>query len=343
MSKKIERLRAVYLNKDSQEQITNLESLGDFSKDDFFLLEEFKKIYYIGVDQLDYFVNQLDRVGDYLNVDLATVIYYMDQLRCGPLAGYLPAAQQKTPITLRTKWWTNAPEVIGVIKYLYKSTVQTPIPELKTTEVIDMIPLLLNKCPQHIVDQYTKISKLTNSVYADNIGDNLKLDDKLREVPEGIQPSNKTPHGSYLVADTTLYPVLESVQEAIEQKIQLGLKFPVKETIQDRYTNRPELRTELTYTLYLYRRDFNYFKETDTSSKYVINRLSEYKDGNAEKKVIIPTDLVGNTFDSDNVRRFGTLSVINEDKNTTLNLHTVRGQLGDISEPKRDPLIQKET
>ena len=343
MSKKIERLRAVYLNRDSLEQITNLESLGDFSQSDVLFLEEFKKIYHLGVDQLDFFVNLLDKAGDSYFIDPASIIYYIEQLRAGPLASYIPAALEKTPITLGTKWWTNAPEIIGTIKYLYKSTAQTPISELKTTEVVDTTPLLLNKSPQHIVDQYKKMSMLTNSVYSSGINDSLKFDNELRGIPSTTQASNKTPHGSYLVADTSMYPVLEMAQEEIETKIQKALKYLEKEQKQDRYTLLLEERKELTYSLYTYRRSYNYFKDSNTSHKYIINRLSEYEDGGETKQAIIVTDLIGNTYESDKFRRLGSLNIVNEDRNTTLNLHTVRGQLGGLSEPKRDPLVKKDS
>lgn len=344
MSKKVERLRAVYLNRDSLEQITNLRSLGNFSSVDLLLMENFKKIYHLGVDQLDYFINLLDKIGDQIDTsDPYTIIYYMDQLRSGPLAQYVPAALKKTPIALGTKYWTTAPDVIGVMKYLNRSAVQTPVDELKTAEITEMNLLLVNKCPQYIVDQYRKVSQLTNSTYFKGIDDSLSLDNKLRGKPEGERVTDKDPHGSYIAPDTNYYEKLKSVAGASEVKIQEGLRFRQRQPMRDRYTGQFEVRLERTYNLYKYRSTQNYFKDEDSSQQYVINRLSEYKDGDTTKRVIIQTDLVGNTFESENVRRFGTLNVVNEDKNTILNLHTVRGQLGDISEPKHDPLIQKET
>lgn len=354
MSKKVERLRAVYLNSDSLQQITNLQSLGGFSNIDLLLMENFRKIYHLGADQLDYFVNLLDKFGDAIDEDDPyTIIYYMDQLLSGPLAQYIPAALKKTPITLGTKYWSSAPDIIGVMKYLNKSAVQTPIDKLdksaaqttgQTIEITEMNLLLVNKCPQYIVDQYKKMTLLTNSVYFSGINDSLIFDNKLRGIiPEDKVATDKEPHGTYLAADTNYYEKLESVEPQLEPLIQASMKFLVDELKKDRYTQEYEIRVERTYNLYKYRSTQNYFKEEDTSRQYVINRLSEYKDGDTTKQVIIKTDLVGNTFESENVRRFGTLDVVNEDKNTILNLHTVRGQLGDISEPKHDPLIQKET
>lgn len=316
LSKKVERLRAVLLTKkQSEELIGNLDTLGNFSEEDKTLMENFKKIYHAGVKQLKVFINSLEDIGT--KVDEYTIMYYLTQLRNSPFKGFLSA------LTLDKKYWKNTPDTLGVQGNLNRSTVETPISELADTTVYDINVLTLKKVPKFILDSHNELTKASNTVYQNCVQGSIVLDNQLREV--SAQANNSTPHGSYLVADTTSWTNTQSLSAEIFPKI--------KEFLGDE-----------TYRLYEFNREINLFDKesnTDVSTQYVVHRISEYFQGGDTKQAVISADLIGNAFESDKVREFK-LEIKNDAKNTILNLHTVEGQLGDLSKPKQEPITKND-
>lgn len=320
LSKKVERLRAVLLTKkQSEELIGNLKTLGDFSDEDKTLMENFKKIYHAGVKQLKVFVNLLEELGK--KVDEYTILYYITQLRNGPFKGFLGE------LVKDKEYWKNIPDTIGIQGNLNRSTVETSISELSDTAIYDISSLTLSKVPSFVLSAHDELTRSSNIIYQSSVLGSIALDEELRETPADIFYArlNSYPHGSYLVADTTSWNNTRDISVQILPK--------VKEYLGDE-----------TYRLYEFNRDINLFdreRNTDVSTQYVVHRISEYLQGGETKQAVISADLMGNTFESDKVREFK-LVIRNDSKNTELNLHTIEGQLGDLSKPKQEPITKSD-
>ena len=83
MRNRVEILRAIEFTKKDLEDITNLDELVQFSDKDKEFMEEFKKVYELGLNQLELFINKLDKEGSEL--DEYSIQYYVSQLLTGPL------------------------------------------------------------------------------------------------------------------------------------------------------------------------------------------------------------------------------------------------------------------
>ena len=330
LSKKVERLRAVLLTKkQSEELIKNIKDLGDFNDEDKTLMENFKKIYQKGVGQLKVFIDLLEELGK--KVDDYTITYYTTQLKNGPLRSFL------SNLVKNKNYWANTPDILGTQGNLNRSTTQTPIALLADTAVNDASVVTINKLPGFVYSAYEDLTKDTNTIYKNNAYGSLLLDTALRSSQtnnmlelfdsslRGVNsaPTNDQAHGSYMVADTTSWNNTQAASERVFGQISDKLG-------------------EETLRLYAFNKQLNLFDgniNTDVSTKDVVHYLSEYMSLGETKSVILSTDLIGNSFEYDEPRKFE-FEIKGESKNTKLKLHTVQGQLGDTSKPKEEPITK---
>jgi hypothetical protein len=314
LTKKVERLRAVLLTKkQSEELIKNIDTLGDYNDEDKTLMENFKKIYHVGVKQLKVFIDLLNEMGK--KIDEYSITYYTTQLKNGPLKSFLSSLVSDKPY-----WGSNA-DIIGTQGNLNRSATQTPIHELGETAVFDQSVVTLNKLPGFAFEAYTELTDSVNKIYKANILGSLDLDSTLRG--RSFRYANDEPHGEYIVADTTSWNNTRAASDGIYNEIKTALG-------------------DENYRMYTYNKlvtPFNSDINTSVSTQYVVHHLSEYKSLGETKSVILSTDLVGNVFEYTEPRKFE-LEIKGESNNTKLKLHTVQGQLGSVSKLKEEPITE---
>lgn len=313
---KVERLRALLLTKKQfDELIVNRNVIGGITEADKSLMENFKRIYHMGVKQLRTFINLLNQQGP--SVDEFTILYYISQLKKSPFKKFLK------PLVSGSPYWRETPDILGSLGNKNRSTVATPIADLgkSSAGVNDMSFVTLDKAPEFMVKAYNELTLATNVQYKNNVESAIKLDEKLRDASPG---KSNTAHGSYLVADEGTWNAISQSSGGCSERL------------------RGYLGTE-ALRLYKFNRDRNLFdssSNSDKSSQYTIERLNEYIRDNQTKQVTFKTDLLGNTFESDETRKFE-LEVENDTKKIKLNPHTVRGQMGDLDKPKQQPICSK--
>ena len=94
----------------------------EFSDTDKELMESFKKIYQLGITQLQDFVNQLDKDSD--KIDEYSILYYITQLSNGPLANQF---RQFTANKGRQSIYGPANDHLGSITHSIKSNSTVPV------------------------------------------------------------------------------------------------------------------------------------------------------------------------------------------------------------------------
>ena len=90
-TKKVEILRALELTVDQfEKEFGGIKKLpfateGSVEKIDLQLMEDFKKVYSLGTDQLESFISALDEAGE--DLDEHSILYYISLLENGPYEG----------------------------------------------------------------------------------------------------------------------------------------------------------------------------------------------------------------------------------------------------------------
>jgi hypothetical protein len=322
LNKKVERLRAVLLTKEQvNAYVPNLSALGSFSDTDKELMESFKKILHLGGEQLKKFVSDLEDKGK--DLDVYSILYYTTQLKNGPLGGELPKI---IPVEKYPKYWSDSPDVLGtVVGPIVPSLIEAPIGDLSNVTTFNQSPFTTTKMLSSSIANSVNLDRVANSVLGLGINGCLSFEEAYegKSYSQRVQDEKagvfiKSPHGSYLAADTTSFRDLQTIRTAIS-----GI---IKEEIGDE-----------NFRIYQFKRDYNPYDPSDNVSKsanYVVERKINENDD-----TIVKTDLVGNVFESDEVRKYK-ITVSTATKDIDLPLHTVRGQLGDLEPVRVDPLNQ---
>lgn len=323
MDKKVERLRAVETTSQQVSSlIVNLSELGDFKSVDFECMESFKSIMHLGTDQLKAFIDLLEEKGK--DLDTYSIYYYTTQLINGPLKFSVSQYSVNEDGTTKT-YWKLSPDSLGLIGNTNKSQVNIPIANF-LEEVINIDTLTVNKMPSFMISNIKESTILTNSIFALGYTSTLEFDTNgsQRIQLENDGNYNKTPHGSYVVSDTETLAQFTELNTPIQDK--------VKEFLGDE-----------DYRMYGSKRSYNLFITSNKTDNVKVERKLEYTQtdpntGKQEtKSVVIITDLTGNTFESDKVREGG-ITITYPDKDISLKLHTVEGQLGSTNTIKREPI-----
>jgi hypothetical protein len=326
INNKVEVLRALERTKAQvDELISNLDAIGTFTDKDKEFLEEFKKIYHIGLSQLYRFIDKLDEQGK--DLDPTTIIYYKRILLNGPLTNFVTAYVTKNNTT--KKYWKFYSDVMGVMGNLNKSSTSVPVWVLVPGDI--PIPVdTYNKLPGFMQDSLTEQTANVNSVFGFNfasvvVNDNtLPFIDKeptIRMYNEYGPGHDKQPHANYVVKDIEFYKGIEAVSADIFKSVE------------------STLGTDDDFRLYKYEKTTNPFSEDNvsTSGNTVVARKLTYPVGNTDREVDIATDLFGNQFESEEKMKFA-LKIIAEEKDKEFALYTVEGQLGSGDKPKSEPI-----
>jgi len=310
LDKKVEILRALLLTKEQFDKFfKNASELGNFSDIDKEAMEEFKKLYHLGKSQLEKVLAEIEKLEDEYSV-----MYYVTQLKNGPF-------KIDVEKVLNELHWTNAPDVMGIVVGSATSSItETPIEELKNVSTYNTPVPTLNKLPGFTFANANILDTAANGILSLGINGCLELEEKYEGTSRGKQG---TPHGSYLVADTTTASWRKSIFSQI-----LNV---VKGVLGDK-----------GYKMFAFRRDYKPYYESDNISKaknHKVKRIIEVPLDQDDTPIEVETDLSGTVFESDKVREY-TVVIEKDDKSFPKKLHTVEGQLGDLKKPKIKKLIK---
>lgn len=323
MNKQVERLRAIETTSQQVSSlIVNLSALGDFKDYDLECMESFKSIMHLGTDQLKSFIQLLDEKGK--DLDEYSIYYYTRQLDLGPLKFFVSKFNKNEDGSLKT-YWKLTPDSLGLLSNVNKSQVNIPI--INFLEVnLNIDTLTASKMPSFMLKNIQEANIITNSMFALGYISTLEFDtngkDRLEKEQKGNY--NKTAHGSYIVSDTERPVQYSEISTKIQDKVK-------------------EFVGEEDYRMYTAKRGYNLFLTANVTINNKVERKLEYLQTNPEtgeqevKSVVIVTDLTGNTFESDKARAGG-ITITYPEKDVTLKLHTVQGQLGSTTEIKRKPI-----
>lgn len=300
MRNRVELLRAIEFTKEDLENILNLEDIDDFSDEDKDFMEEFKKVYELGLNQLEKFINKLDEEGK--DLDVYSIKYYVRQLFNGPLGQY---ARQ---LSEDKNYFVPTPDIMGIQGNRLRSWLNTTL--LQGYDNSLGLPVdHHNKLPVFIHETLESSISTVEDMFRGgmlefSVHDNtLPIIDKEPQIRYASEPTGElqlSPHANYAVKDSYFYQVLEVLNISLFEEVEKYLG-------------------DENYRLYLDNKEYNPFENDSTSSNWEMKR----KEGEEELDV----DLLGKQIDSFEKRQ-STLKVENIEKDKEYILNSNEGQLG---------------
>jgi hypothetical protein len=303
MRNRVEILRAVEFTKDDLDNIKNLNEIYSFSAKEKEFMEEFKKIYELGLNQLEKFINKLDSEGS--SLDAYTIQYYIRQLLSGPLASY---AKQ---LGDGKKYFSNIPDIVGVSGNIQSSSSNTSIISNSPTP-IGQTSSIFNKIPSFLKTLSAEVCKSTENAFRDGMKSTIYTDNTLpivNKVPQvRVNTENNgkwqsSAHGTYCVRDRSLFFILQKVNSKVAESVKTKFSSEDFRIYEDKKTYNP----------------FDISKNTSIAKNFKIIRNI-----NGE---FVDTDLFGDVIDTFQ-KRNNDMEVETETKNVKYKLNTNKGQLG---------------
>jgi len=303
MRNKVEILRAIEFTKEDLENIKNLNEFPEFTSKDREFMEEFKKVYELGLNQLEKFINKLDSEGSEL--DIFTIRYYVNQLLGGPLGQYT------IKLSKDKKYFKNIPDIMGRcgnIEVTNSNVTIVPNSSPPTGQTVDVY----NKIPKFLQDISFEGSTITENVFRNGMIPTSCIDNTLPLIDKKPQDRIDTEdsgswqsqaYGTYCVRDRFFYNVLTQISSDIFSKVKTYLE-------------------DENYRIFYDKKTYNAFDSSKNTSKASNAKL--VVDINGEQ---IETDLMGDIYDSFE-RRKSSLKIETESKNVEYELSTNTGQLG---------------
>tara|TARA_R110000824_G_scaffold10443_4_gene46121 strand:- start:804 stop:1985 length:1182 start_codon:yes stop_codon:yes gene_type:complete len=286
-----------------------------FSKEDKEFLEAFKKIYQLGLFQLDIFIKKLMTGSQML--DEYSILYYIQQLYNGPYAKYVKRFAQFQGI------FQLCPDCLGIISTVSRSNSSTPVfngvAAAVSVGVLDKSPTFIQRELNIMVQTTTEVfnHNFQSSIFGDNT---LPYIDKLpgvRVIQEGITGYSYGAVGNYMLKDVKAFNVIRSITQSIINIVRAFLGSDA-------------------FRLLQFKKNINYFnaeQNVSSTSNDSISRLLVFMDQVVsetdnielkEKCIEIQTGLTGNVVvNNDTLGSGGLLD--------GSNLYTVEGRLGDRS------------
>jgi hypothetical protein len=318
INNKVEKLIGVFRTQDQLKELIDEDSisaLGEYSDKDKELLEEFNKIYHLGLNQLEKFIDKLEEIGE--DIDETSIIYYKQRLLNGPLRSFVIEK------TKDKKFWKLYTDTNGVFGNATQSSNTEPVwLNSKTNIPVDTWNKLPGFVQSAVQDQVIAAQDVFfNSFNSVIVNDNtLPFIDKnpservSKEIDGG---RNKDSHANNMVMDVEYRKDLESISTDIFNK--------VKEFLEEDFKLYEYIKTVLP---------FDSDSNISTTANYVIGRKIMVGTDNLKK---VDTELTGRQFDSFERMKYE-LELEQEDKNTKFKLRTIKGQLGSGEEVKSDPI-----
>jgi hypothetical protein len=305
MKNSVEILRAICF---TEEEMNNISNLGDsFTKLEIDFMVEFKKIYELGLGQLEKFIKKLDEEGK--DLDTYSIIYYVDILSNGPLGAYVKELSKDK------KYFKLTPDSIGFLGNKSYTTSNNTLYS-DTPYQLGCPVDIYNKLPVFMQKNLDKAISETESVFRDNILSSTVIDNTLPIIDKNPQlryseePKGKwvnRANGSYMVKDSQYYWTIDKISESIFDKIKTQLG-------------------DENFRIYKDKKQYNAFDSEKNTSEGIINKIAkQIKQG--DKTLEVETDLFGDEFDSVE-RRASVLKISSDEKDIEYKLHTNKGQLG---------------
>lgn len=307
MRTKVELLRAIEFDKEDLSNIKNLDEVDSFSDKDKEFMEEFKKIYELGVNQLESFIKKLDEEGSEL--DEYSIQYYVSQLYNGPLGQYAKKLGEGK------KFFKKSPDIIGNSGNNESTSSNVSLIENSPTPIGVKVDSY-NKLPKFMQNTIKDSAKTVENIFRSGMRSALFMDNtlvladknpQLRYNTEASGEWQKKSHGSYCVKDPAFAKILEKVNKPVYAKVKELLGEEDYKILDDKKTYNP----------------FDNSRNDSVITNFKIKRI--LKEGDVEEEV--ETDLLGDTFDSFE-RRKNVLKVEKEDKTVEYKLNATQGQVG---------------
>ncbi len=332
ITKKVELLRALLRTKDQFDELIDTGANDEFTDKDKEFMEEFKKIYYSGLEQLEKFINKIDEEGKEISIE--SIEYYKSLLLNGPLAGNTLALAK--PPEGAKKFFKDTTDSLGTNGNTVADNSSIPI---WSTDIVAFNNTVNsnNKSAKFINDLITNATKqtaITTKVASEYLydTDNTKpfIDKRQSERVnlEGEDGFNTEPHGCYCVKDVEFRKVAEDITEDIFDKVE-------------------EYLGESDFAVFTFKKLSNYFGDDNKAKSFnaKIKRKLQFMERSYNEEGVeeieikdtnIETDLIGNQFDSPDRRGF--TFKITGDKDKIFNPNTIEGQLGSGEEVKEEPI-----
>jgi hypothetical protein len=332
ITKKVELLRALLRTKDQFDELIDTGANEEFTDKDKEFMEEFKKIYYSGLEQLEKFINKIDEEGKEISIE--SIEYYKNLLFNGPLAGnYVSLTRPPEGVK---KFFKDTTDDLGTNGNTAADNNSIP---LWSTNIVAFNNTVAsnNKSTDFINDLIATASKQTAittkecSEYLYNTDNTKPYIDKRQDERvsmEGEDGFNTESHGCYCVKDVEFRKVAEEITEDIFDKVE-------------------EYLGESDFAVFTFKKLSSYFGEDNKAKSFnaKVKRKLQFMQRSYDEKGIekieikdtnIETDLFGNQFDSADRRKF-TFKISGE-KDKIFNPNTIEGQLGSGDEVKEDPI-----
>lgn len=302
MRNRVEILRAIEYTKEDLKNISNLDEIDSFDDKDKEFMEEFKKIYEFGLNQLELFIDKLDNEGK--DLDVYSIKYYVNLLLNGPLGTYARKLAEGK------KYFGKVPDSLGLMGNKGRSLQNTTVVEGYEyslgcpVDVFNKLPLFIQDVSTLSIEQTEKFfrSNIHSSVVNDNTRPIVDKDNSRRYELEHTGELAFLPAANYLLKDSYFYQVLDNISEDIFALIK-------------------EYLGEENFRLFKDNKEYNAFgdKNDNTSKNWVVKTKI--------KKEEFDLDLYGVVFDSEEARNVN-LKIETAESNKEYNLGTLKGQLG---------------
>lgn len=302
MRNKIEILRSICFTKEDLANYKNIDN--EFSELEIEFMVEFKKIYELGLNQLEKFINKLDEEGK--DLQPWDIVYYVKQLLNGPLSNYAKE------LAKNKKYFEAIPDILGNVG-------NNEITRHNTTLYLDDeyplgVPVdIYNKSPLFIQNMIVDANKAVETMFRSSLNASVVNDNTMPIIDKNNQSRysfeqtgewQQVSHGTINVKDSYYRAKMKDIRSQIFDK--------VKEVIGEEH-----------FRIFRDKKDYAPFdseKNNATSSNYVFEKELKEK-SNVE---IFEEDIYGDVFD----KRDSILTIQKPDKNEEYKLHTVDGQLG---------------
>lgn len=329
MENKIETLRSLLFTKEDYDTITNIKDiLPDVTDKDIEFMWEFKKIYELGLGQLKDFIDKLECEG-WKELDIYSILYYMEVLRNGPLGSYLPDLTKDK----KNYWPKHTNDAIGLLGNKNKSPQNVTIyqgmeyqlgSEVNTNNKLPGFMQTTTRTAIQITEDMFRSSLMSSSM----IDNTLPIVDKKPQVRYGEEPTGSVvlrPNAYYMVKDRYFYLEVEAASAPIFKKVE------------DEFLDNPKQWTDTfrgkqftvkadNFRMYKTKKQYSAFDSGENPSEATnVKQEKEFTLG--DNKEIITLDLMGDEFDSEE-RRASVLKVSNPVKDEEFILNTNEGQLG---------------
>ena len=303
MRNRVEILRAIEFTKDDLDNIKNLNSIYAFSAKEKEFMEEFKKIYELGLNQLEKFINKLHSEGSAL--DTYTIQYYVRQLLSGPLSSYAKKLGEGK------RYFTIVSDMVGVCGNIQPASINSALvsnsqtPTGQTTDIYNKIPKFLQSLSVEVSKNTESVFRqgMKSTIFTDNTLPLIDKKPQLRVNTENDGLWQSSSHGSYCVRDRAFFKVLEKINSSVASSVKSKFEPENFRIYQDKKTYNPFDKTTNT--------------STSKNFKLTVNVNNQ----------LIETDLMGDVLDTFEKRR-NEIDVETENKKVKYQLNTNTGQLG---------------